>query len=615
MSALLALPMVAGVDDLVLARSREALECLRRDIEAAEAGAMDQLRDVHPTHRASAVNLVHYVALRRHDIRALQHDLATLGVSSLSHLEQSVREGVDTVISVLDRLAGVAGPPIAVGRGGSGVLAAHADRLLGATSDGQRTRVMVTLPSEAATDAELVAGLVAAGMDIARINCAHDDPAAWEAMAANVRAAGQARIAVDLAGPKLRTGPIEPAPPALKLSPARDARGAVVRPAYALLVGPESAAITGSDGRVVPVDDPAWISRRQVGETVAVADARGTVRSWTVVDTVDGQCLVAVHRTTYLAPGATLRADSPDGEVEAAHVGDLPRRAQHLRIQSGHRVVLVASDAPVAPSVDGDTVHRIGCTLAEVVRDCRPGERVFFDDGKLAGVIESIDTAAGELTVRVGQVPPGGVKLHGGKGINLPDTDLHLPALSDADLAALDAVLPFVDIVDVSFVRTATDVEDILQALAARGATHVGLVLKIETAGGFRNLPAIVLAAMRHERVGVMIARGDLAVEVGFERLAEVQEEILWLCEAARVPVIWATEVLDSMARTGRPSRAEITDAARAHRAECVMLNKGPHVADAVRSVRQIVERMHEHQSKKQHLLRRLHAWDEFPSG
>ena len=87
---------------------------------------------------------------------------------------------------------------------------------------------------------------------------------------------------------------------------------------------------------------------------------------------------------------------------------------------------------------------------------------------------------------------------------------------------------------------------------------------------------------MRAERAGVMIARGDLAVESGFERLAEVQEEILWLCEAAHVPVIWATQVLETLAKTGMPTRAEVTDAAMAERAECVMLNKGPYITEAV---------------------------------
>ena len=108
-----------------------------------------------------------------------------------------------------------------------------------------------------------------------------------------------------------------------------------------------------------------------------------------------------------------------------------------------------------------------------------------------------------------------------------------------------------------------------------------------------------------------MIARGDLAVEVGYERLAEFQEEILWLCEAAHLPVIWATEVLDQLARTGQPSRAEVTDAAMAQRAECVMLNKGPHVDTAIVVLDDILRRMSGHQRKKTALLRPLRSWDE----
>jgi pyruvate kinase len=152
-------------------------------------------------------------------------------------------------------------------------------------------------------------------------------------------------------------------------------------------------------------------------------------------------------------------------------------------------------------------------------------------------------------------------------------------------------------------------VELLQQQLTERGANDLGIVLKIETVQGFRNLPDILRTSMRTERVGVMIARGDLAVEAGYERLAEVQEEILWLCEAAHLPVIWATEVLDNLARTGRPSRSEITDAAMSERAECVMLNKGPHVVEAILTLHDILHRMTEHQSKKRQLLRPLRSW------
>ena len=93
------------------------------------------------------------------------------------------------------------------------------------------------------------------------------------------------------------------------------------------------------------------------------------------------------------------------------------------------------------------------------------------------------------------------------------------------------------------------------------------------------------------------------------ERLAEVQEEILWIAEAAHMPVIWATQVLETLTKSGQPTRAEVTDAAMGVRAECVMLNKGPHVVDAVRALDGILIRMQSHQYKKQSLMRRLLAW------
>ena len=99
-------------------------------------------------------------------------------------------------------------------------------------------------------------------------------------------------------------------------------------------------------------------------------------------------------------------------------------------------------------------------------------------------------------------------------------------------------------------------------------------------------------------------------VEMGFERLAEVQEQILWLCEAAHVPVIWATQVLESRAKKGLPSRAEVTDAAMSGRAECVVLNKGPHVLDAVRFLDNVMTRMQRHQAKKRAVLRKLSVSD-----
>ena len=136
------------------------------------------------------------------------------------------------------------------------------------------------------------------------------------------------------------------------------------------------------------------------------------------------------------------------------------------------------------------------------------------------------------------------------------------------------------------------------------------MILKLETRAAIDNLPAILFEALKYRPVGLMIARGDLAVELSFERLAEMQEQLLWFGEACHLPVIWATQVLDSVAHSGVPTRAEVTDAAMAMRAECVMLNKGPHIASATRMLADIILKMEAHQFKKRSLYRKLSVAD-----
>ena len=219
----------------------------------------------------------------------------------------------------------------------------------------------------------------------------------------------------------------------------------------------------------------------------------------------------------------------------------------------------------------------IGCTSSQVFEDVRAGERVWIDDGRIGGVIERKEPD--RLHIRITHTRARGAKLAADKGINLPDSALR-PSRHDRQGPGGSGVRRRIhaDMVALSFANTVDDVRTLRELLAPLGDRQPAIVLKIETKRGFENLPAMLLEAMKAPRCGVMIARGDLAVECGFERLAEVQEEILWICEAAHVPVIWATQVLESLAKDGQPSRAEITDAAMSHRAECVMLNKGPYV-------------------------------------
>jgi pyruvate kinase len=330
-------------------------------------------------------------------------------------------------------------------------------------------------------------------------------------------------------------------------------------------------------------------------------------------------CLVALDKTTYFTPGTRLTAvlDPVTGKKghdqghSSVKVGELPAVEESLLLHRGDSLVLSSSLAPADSTSVGK--HRIGCTLASVLADARTGERIWFDDGKIGGVITAV--GPGEITARITSAAPRGTRLRAEKGINLPDSQLSVSALTEQDVADLEHVRELADIASMSFVRSATDVQELLAHLDPGRDRNLDILLKIETVTAFEALPDLLLELMKWADVGVMIARGDLAVEAGFERLAEVQEEILWVCEAAHVPVIWATQVLDTLTRTGMPSRAEVTDAAMAQRAECVMLNKGPFINEAISMLADILGRMQDHARKKSSLLRRLHAWDHDGTG
>ncbi|MGA9382635.1 MAG: pyruvate kinase, partial [Phormidium sp.] len=205
-----------------------------------------------------------------------------------------------------------------------------------------------------------------------------------------------------------------------------------------------------------------------------------------------------------------------------------------------------------------------------------------------------------------------GEKLRPEKGLNFPETVIQLCPLTEKDFRDLDFVALHADIIGYSFVQTAADVallQTEIQKRLENTPKKIAIVAKIETKEAIRNLPEIIVQAAGKQPLGVMIARGDLAVEIGYQRLAEMQEEILWLCQSAHIPVIWATQVLENLAKTGIPSRAEMTDAAMGERAECVMLNKGPFINETVTILDDVLRRMEAHQLKKSPQLRALHSW------
>ena len=278
---------------------------------------------------------------------------------------------------------------------------------------------------------------------------------------------------------------------------------------------------------------------------------------------------------------------------------------EKFRLYRGDRIFLAAK---LPDSADGPIT--ITPTFPQVIDALNVGVEVWINDGKIGARVVHKTKSKAELEVFSARAK--GERLKPEKGMNFPTTELNLPPLTPKDFEDLSFVAQNADLVGFSFVQRPSDVELLQDHLAARRgeAPPQPIILKIETPLAVRNLPQLILQSLAHNPTAVMIARGDLAVELGFARLSEIQEEILWLCEAAHVPVIWATQVLDQFVREGVLSRAETTDAAMAQRADCVMLNKGPYLPEGVAFLRDVLTRMDRHHVKKFARFPPLHAWD-----
>jgi len=245
--------------------------------------------------------------------------------------------------------------------------------------------------------------------------------------------------------------------------------------------------------------------------------------------------------------------------------------------------------------------NTVGCTIPNIAAQLTIGDTILFDDGLIEARVESIENAKATLKIlRISSKKP---FIKNEKGINFPDSKLLLPALTEYDKQCLPFVLEHADMVGYSFVRSNND---ILALKEAMGAQKKPLILKIETLEAVNNLPNLLLCGMEEAHVGVMIARGDLAVEIGFERMSEIQEEILWICEAAHVPSIWATQVLENLNKSGVATRAEITDAAYSASADCVMINKGQHTVQVLKTLKDVLFRSGGHRIKKRFTFRPL---------
>jgi len=565
-------------------------------------------------------NLLAYLVLREEDLFDLQLWLAEEGLSSLGRLEGHVLTGLRSVLRHLD------GEPAPLSfhapsrREARCLLEERSCRLLGRPRPGRATRIMVTLDAAYAHQHDLLEELLARGMDIARINTAHDGPAEWEALITALRQAEQrlerrgrgtgrkCRVLMDLAGPKIRTGALRVEPQPLKLSVPKNSQGKPGRRLEGFL--DSEAAHTKSDaagesGRFVValISEPGGL---RAGDTLQFKDARGRDRSITMLERVSAtRARVALERTAVFSDGLELIGPGD----RRLRVRDLLPQPVEIRLHGGDRLRIYRDPQRLGHPADEEGPAGVSCTLPQALESVRAGHRAFLDDGKIEA--EVLEEAPEYLELRILGTRGEAARLAAEKGLNFPDSALLIPAFTPEDREHLRFVARHADAVGLSFAHSAEDLQALSAALDDLGKPELGVIAKVETRAAIHHLGRMLLTGLQRPHFGVMIARGDLAVEIGFENLALIQEDILCLCEAAHVPVVWATQVLETLAKTGLPARAEITDAAMGQRAECVMLNKGPHVADAVDVLAELLSAEERHRVKKRQVFREFTAQDE----
>jgi len=579
---------------------RQSVSRLARLLDEEVVKRRSSIDAALPQHRSSALNLAHYLGLRCRDVRKLQLELAARGLSSLGRCEGHVRNTLDWLEAWL---SGTAPNSECVRRDypdaaeAERLLHANARALFGPRPPDRHVYIMVTAPEVIEATDKWADSLIGAGANVLRINAAHGSPREWQRIIETFRGRAQVlgvpvRVVIDLPGPKLRVNIRQEEPGVLHVRRRKDALGRTTHPATMRLV----ASSAGEDQLPIPLE---WLAELKRGDTLRLTEPSGRKHRLKVRRSRALGLVATCSSSVYAASGSKLIWER-DGVVRAeGAVGVIPDQPRRVTLVVGCHFLVSETGRPT-------DLRQTALALEEpaLIAAVKPGERVILDDGRIVAVAEA--NGPDGLRCRVTSLVKPSLRLRSGKGIAFPDSDLVRDALGPADEAALDFALEFADAVGISFVNTSADVTRVGERIRTAGKSGFGMILKVETRGALRHLPSILFEALKYDHVGLMIARGDLAIDVGFERLAEMQEELLWFGEACHLPVVWATQVLETVAHTGLPTRAEVTDAAMSMRAECVMLNRGPYIATANRLLADIIRKMEAHQYKKRALYRRL---------
>ncbi|WCJ36816.1 pyruvate kinase family protein [Euphorbia peplus] len=600
----------------------EKLQAIQLHVLASEQWNASKLELCHRNYLVSATNLIHYLAFRCLDYEQLKDDLSLISLLNLESINSHVLASLTACIQILKNLKSNSLQPEE--HISSRILSheilpqqkhaafslkemkkkasSNRELLLGQPQDSRIPHIMVTVGEEAIEDEELINDLIKSGTSIFRINCAHGNPSIWSEIIRRVRGSSQmlekpCRVLMDLAGPKLRTGKLKPGPAVVKISPKKNAAGIVICPAQVWLshkeAGPPPPHLALDE--VLFIDNQKFLTKLEEGDTLRFCDIRGRKRMLRIsrkFHVFSGTGYVAeCTSTAYIQSGTRLYVKGKKRKFPVGQVVDVPTTETSIRLRVGDLLTISQGSSPELDelSLSKSGAHRVTCPSGYLFDSVKSGDPIAFDDGKIWGVTQGTSTS--EIIVSITHASPKGTKLGSEKSINIPESNIRFEGLTSKDLIDLEFIAGNADMVGLSFVRDTHDIVVLRRELEKRKLRNLGVVLKIETKSGFEKLPLVLLEAMKcGNPLGVMIARGDLAVECGWERLADMQEEILSICDAAHLPVIWATQVLESLVKSGNmPTRAEITDAANARRASCVMLNKGNYIVQGVLGLEKIL--------------------------
>ena len=584
-------------------KQKEKLVTLFNEIEELIQYALEweeryaeKIEQVHPKYTESARNLVHYSALKSKNLNSLQKKLGNLGLSRLSESEAHIMASLQTTRSILISMQNEKSKFLKHQlsfKKSRRLIRRNAKALLGYRSKGRRTRIMVTLPSKAANDYKLVHDLIKNGMNCARINCAHDSKEEWQKMIEHIQKASKkqrkkCKISMDLGGPKIRTGVIAKDAKVIKIQHSIDAFGNDIK-SIVVFFGENK--IYKTEIPTIPLAnfDPETIKE---GDLLYITDNHFKKRKIKVLQVMGTGFLGEIKKVTYFETGLPIKIEEHNPFI----IGELDKKKRPIFLKEkdiiiikkgeieGHGKRILIETGEIEPAC-------ISCTSSEIFSMVKKGETILFDDGIIEGIIKEV--TPDEIRVLITVVPSNGGRLKPDKGINFPQSKLKFNSLSDKDKHDLQFVLENANVINMSFVNHQDDVSELLELINSDDVDRkMGLILKIETSSGFDNLSEIILESMKNYPIGVMIARGDLAVELGWERIGRIQEEILSICKAAHITSIWATQVLENLAKKGIPSRAEITDTVMAQRADCIMLNKGSYILRAIKLLDSILKNL-----------------------